>query len=87
MRHELKARNIKKLKVIYSKEIPIKPLEIESISGQVNKLPSTERDEKTLIRSPYRRQTPGSVAFVPSVAGLIIAGEVIKDIAESINDL
>lgn len=58
LRKELKQRGIKKLKVVYSKEIPIKP-EFEE-----------ELKEKTL----------GSVSFVPSVAGLIIAGEVIKDI-------
>jgi len=56
LRKELKQRNIKKLKVLYSKEIPIKP---DNVDG-----------ERTL----------GSVSFVPSVAGLIIAGEVIKDI-------
>lgn len=62
MRRELKKRNIKKLKVVYSKEEPIKPTEIQNI-------------EKT-----NRRSIPGSVAFVPSVAGLIIAGEVIQDL-------
>ena len=59
MRKELKKREIKKLKVIYSKEEPIK---IE-----------TENNEKG-------KRIPGSISFVPSVAGLIIAGEVIKDI-------
>lgn len=54
LRKELKNRNIPKLKVVYSKEIPIKP----------------DTDEKVL----------GSISFVPSVAGLIAAGEVIKDI-------
>ena len=57
MRKELKERGIKKLKVVYSKEAPIK-----------NK-------ENTEIK-----QTPASISFVPSVAGLIIASEVIKDI-------
>ena len=63
MRTELKKRGIKKLKVVYSKEIPIK-LDISS-------------DE---IIPEGKRQIPGSVSFVPSVAGLIIAGEVIKDL-------
>ena len=63
MRTELKKRGIKKLKVVYSKEKPIKPI----FSG----------DEPL---SPGKRQIPGSIAFVPSVAGLIIAGEVIKDL-------
>ncbi len=62
MRRELKARGIKHLKVLYSKEIPIKP------SGETGE-------------DSAKRQIPGSIAFVPSVAGLIIAGEVIKDIA------
>lgn len=61
IRQELKKRKIKKVKVVYSKEIPIKP---ES---------STEIIEG-------KHQIPGSNAFVPSVAGLIIAGEVIKDL-------
>lgn len=59
MRKELKARDIKKLKVVYSKEEPIR----------INK-----------ISEGSKRQVPGSISFVPSVAGLIIAGEVIKDI-------
>ena len=66
MRKELKMRGIKKLKVVYSKEIPLEPIADEEFVS----------DEK---RS--RRATPGSVAFVPSVAGLILAGEVVKDIA------
>lgn len=62
MRKELKARGIRHLKVVYSKEIPLKPLE------------SSEPPQQR------RRSTPGSTAFVPSVAGLIIAGEVINDL-------
>lgn len=62
MRKELKARGIYKLKVLYSKEKPIKPFE-------------TQDKEITT-----KRQVPGSVSFVPSVAGLIIGGEVIKDL-------
>ncbi|MBQ3145166.1 MAG: tRNA threonylcarbamoyladenosine dehydratase [Clostridia bacterium] len=58
MRKELKQRGIKKLKVVYSKEEPI----------------------KVKTNTIYKKQTPGSISFVPSVAGLIIAGEVIKDI-------
>lgn len=63
MRKELKVRGIKKLKVLYSKEEPIKP----NIS-----------EEKT-----NKKQVQGSVPFVPPVAGLIIAGEVIKDIIKT----
>jgi len=66
MRKELKARGIRHLKVVYSKEIPLEPIEDEGFIS----------DER---RS--RRATPGSIAFVPSVAGLILAGEVIKDLA------
>ena len=67
MRKELKARGIKSLKVIYSKEEPI----------------TLENDCKKEIideEGITKKQIPGSVSFVPSVAGLIIAGEVIKDI-------
>lgn len=64
MRTECRKRGIKKLKCVYSKEIPMKPKDVFS-------------EEKST-----RRQTPGSVAFVPSVAGLIIAGEVLKDLAK-----
>lgn len=63
MRKELRARNIEKLKVVYSKENPIKPEEI------------LEESDCTV-----KKKVPGSISFVPSVAGLIIAGEVIKDI-------
>lgn len=66
MRNELKKRGIKKLKVVYSKEKPLPPVETSlSNSAEIN----TER-----------KKAPGSTAFVPSVVGLIIAGEVIKDI-------
>lgn len=76
MRRELKARRVKKLKVVYSKELVRKPIEDISISCRANCIcpPGAER------KCTDRRQIPGSTAFVPSVAGLIIAGEVIKDI-------
>ena len=64
MRHELKKRGVKKLKVVYSKEIPRVPAVSDEIKGE----------------NPVKRAAPGSVAFVPSVAGLIIAGEIIKDL-------
>ena len=65
MRKELKLRGVKHLKVVYSKEVPLEPKEdVDFVS-----------DEK---RS--RRATPGSIAFVPSVAGLILAGEAVKDL-------
>lgn len=72
MRRELKSRGIKKLKVVYSQELPIKP-DPEAISAyQADETPEESR----------KRSIPGSAAFVPSVAGLIIAGEVLKDLAK-----
>ncbi|SHJ87463.1 tRNA A37 threonylcarbamoyladenosine dehydratase [Anaerocolumna jejuensis DSM 15929] len=78
MRKELKVRGIKKLKVVYSKEPARKPIEDMAISCRANCIcpPGAQR------KCTERRQIPGSNAFVPSVAGLIIAGEVIKDITE-----
>jgi tRNA A37 threonylcarbamoyladenosine dehydratase len=77
MRRELKARGVKKLKVLYSQEPARKPLEDMAISCKSNCIcpPGAER------KCTVRRQIPGSNSFVPSVAGLIIAGEVIKDIS------
>lgn len=69
MRRELKKRGIKKLKVVYSEEEPIQP--------------KAANHEETDGHSASRRAIPGSTAFVPSVAGLIIAGEVIKDLTRS----
>lgn len=76
MRKELKVRGVKKLKVVYSKEVARKPIEDMSMSCKANCIcpPGAER------KCTEKRQIPGSTAFVPSVAGLIIAGEVIKDI-------
>ena len=76
MRRELKKRGVKKLKVVYSKEKALRPLEDMSISCRTNCIcpPGAER------KCTDRRDIPGSVAFVPSVAGLILAGEVIKDL-------
>ena len=76
MRRELKKRNVKKLKVVYSKEKPVRPIEDMVISCRTNCIcpPGAER------KCTERRDIPGSNAFVPSVAGLIIAGEVIKDL-------
>lgn len=67
MRYELKKRGVKKLKVVYSEEKPINPMKTTSC-------------EEAVEDAHVRRATPGSVAFVPSVAGLIIAGEVVKDL-------
>ena len=77
MRRELKKRGIKKLKVVYSKEPAMTPIDDMAVSCRTNCIcpPGTERT------CTQRRQVPGSNAFVPPVAGLIIAGEVVKDIA------
>ena len=76
MRKELKKRGIKKLKVVYSKEPPMTPIDDMAISCRTNCIcpPGTAR------KCTQRRQVPGSNAFVPSVVGLIIAGEVVKDL-------
>ena len=76
MRRELKKRGIKKLKVVYSEEMPIVPLGSEENGTPENK----DCPSETEGRHTKRRSTPGSTAFVPSVAGLIIAGEVVKDL-------
>ena len=76
MRRECKKRGIDSLKVVYSKEKPIRPLEDMSISCRKHCIcpPGTVR------KCTERRDIPGSTAFVPSVVGLIIAGEVINDL-------
>ena len=79
MRQELKKCNIKSLKVVYSKEQPIRPIEDMSISCRTNCICPPGAAHKCT----ERRDIPGSTAFVPSVVGLIIAGEVIKDLAKT----
>ena len=77
MRTECRKRGIKKLKVVYSREKPTRPLEDPSISCRQHCIcpPGTRK-------CTVRRDIPGSTAFVPSVAGLIIAGEVVKDLVK-----
>lgn len=79
MRRELKKRGVKKLKVVYSKEQPTRPIEDMSISCRTNCICPPGAAHKCT----ERRDIPGSTAFVPSVVGLIIAGEVIKDLAKT----
>ncbi len=76
MRRELKKRGVKKLKVVYSEEQPIRPVEDMAISCRTHCICPPGAAHKCT----ERRDIPGSVAFVPSVAGLIIAGEVVKDL-------
>ena len=79
MRRELKKRGIKKLKVVYSQEKPTRPIEDMSISCRSHCICPPDAAHKCT----ERRDIPGSTAFVPSVVGLIIAGEVIKDLAHN----
>lgn len=79
MRRECKKRGIKKLKVVYSTEKPTRPIEDMSISCRTNCICPPGAEHKCT----QRRDIPGSVAFVPSVAGLILAGEVVKDLANT----
>ena len=76
MRRELKKRGVKKLKVVYSEEQPIRSIEDMAISCRSHCICPPGAKHKCT----ERRDIPGSVAFVPSVVGLIIAGEVIKDL-------
>ncbi len=77
MRRELKKRGVEKLKVVYSKEKPIHPAEDMEASCRTSCICPPGAEHKCT----ERRAIPGSVAFVPSVVGLIIASEVIKDLA------
>ena len=77
MRRELKKRGVKKLKVVYSEEQPTRPIEDMSISCRTRCICPPGAKHKCT----ERRDIPGSVAFVPSVVGLIIAGEVVKDLS------
>lgn len=66
MRQEMKKRGVKKLKVVYSTELPLTPLD--------------EPDDACHEEAPQRRALPGSTAFTPSAAGLLLASEVVKDL-------
>ena len=77
MRHELRKRGVDSLKVVYSKEKPIRPIEDMSIRCRTHCI----CPKGAVHKCTERRDIPGSVAFVPSVVGLIIASEIFKDIA------
>ena len=79
MRKELKKRGVDHLKVVYSEEIPITPEASAEDATRTAEVNGT-------ITSVQRRSTPGSTAFVPSVVGLIIAGEVVNDITGYVAD-
>ncbi len=78
MRKELKKRNINSLKVVYSKEEPMTPINDEASSCKN----CCVCPKGTTRKCTVRRQIPGSISFVPSVVGLIIAGEVVKDLTK-----
>lgn len=75
MRRELKKRGVKELKVVYSEEMPLKAL--DEVAAKYADAVNENGDTHSV-----RRSTPGSLAFVPSVAGLIIAGEIVKDLTK-----
>lgn len=77
MRRELKKRGVKKLKVVYSKEKAIRPIEDMSISCRNHCICPPGAKHKCT----ERRDIPGSVAYVPAIAGLILAGEVVNDLS------
>ena len=80
MRIECRKRKVKRLKVVYSEETPTRPIEDMSISCRTHCIcPPGARHKCT-----ERRDIPGSTAFVPSVVGLIIAGEVVKDLCKNV---
>ena len=76
MRRKMRKRGIKHLKVLYSKE---QPIEIDN-EAESNCKTNCICPPGTARKCATRNQVPGSISFVPSVAGLIIAGEVVKDI-------
>ena len=82
MRRELKKRHVKNLKVVYSDEQPIRPLEDMSISCRIGCICPPGAQHKCT----ERRDIPGSTAFVPAVAGLMIAGEIVKDLSKTVQD-
>lgn len=79
MRYELRKRGIKSLKVVYSEEIPTKPKQEDVVTCKTGCV-CTGGSKKCAIK----RQIPGSISFVPPVAGMIIGGEVINDLLKEV---
>lgn len=79
MRRELRKRGVAELKVVYSREEPLKPLGTDDTDGEISMRSGGATDEPGVVR----RQVPGSISFVPSVAGLLIAAEVVKNLIAS----
>lgn len=88
IRKECRKRGIESLKVVYSKEEALTPRQITQPSGDAAATVADDPEQSRLLDTartgPGRRSTPGSTAFVPSVAGLIIAGEVINDLTAAL---
>ncbi len=91
MRRECKKRGIRKLKVVYSREPALSPTDPGSEAMEPGSEPMESSESREASTSgpaeparASRRSTPGSVSFVPSVAGLIIAGEVVKDLVGTV---
>ena len=96
MRRECKKRGIESLKVVYSEEMPRKPIEQTEEAQTASELPHTKPSgaeseipqtkegggEAELPKAKGKRSIPGSVAFVPPVVGLIMGGEIIKDLLQ-----
>lgn len=80
MRYEMKKRRVKRLKVVYSEEIPRRPIDDMAISCRTHCICPPGAKHKCT----ERRDIPGSTAFVPSAAGLVIAGEVMKDLTADV---
>lgn len=80
MRRELKKRDIKSLKVVYSEETPIKPDYGSILNKEENKVKDKDKITDNCEKGKRKKAIPGSTSFVPSVAGLIIASEVIRDL-------
>ncbi|MFN2926297.1 ThiF family adenylyltransferase [Lachnospiraceae bacterium YH-ros2228] len=76
MRRELKKRRVRHLKVVYSKEKPLRPIEDMAISCRTHCICPPGAQHKCT----ERRDIPGSTAFVPPVVGMIIAAEVVRDL-------
>jgi len=79
MRNELKKRHIKRLKVVFSTEKVIPPHD-EDIN--VKEIERADHPDESQNKTKMHKQTPGSNAFVPSTAGMMIASEVIKDLTQ-----
>lgn len=91
MRRELKKRNVHSLKVVFSKEQPVVlrgEADLTTASGteplsKKQEASETEHEPDMEVVQHRRRATPGSTSFVPAVCGLILAGEVIKDLSQA----